>query len=87
MKFVFFHKQKPKGFEIKPRYYDKKKEENEERLKRLGLKDSDSKERLRLQMRKKWGHEGRDEVKAKSTRLMLIYIAIILIVLYFLFFR
>jgi len=88
MAFKFFHTPKPKQFEIKPRYYDPKKEELEQRKRELGLTDSSDPElRLRSQMQQRWRNERRDARKKSSSQRLFIFILLALILIYLLFLR
>lgn len=86
MKFVFLRTQKPKPFEYKPRYYDPEKEEREQRRKDLGLDDSsDHKSFYRGELQRKW-RRGRGETKKNSRLRTMIYFAILLFAIYYIFF-
>ena len=88
MKIVVFRTGKPRQFNYRPVYYNKEKEEMEERL-RLLTKESDSDEieieKFRSKIRNAWG--GR-EVKAKKTTNKTIYLTLIavLALIYYIFF-
>ncbi len=88
MAFKFFHTPKPKQFQIKPRYYDPKKEELEQRKKALGLTDSSDPEvRLRAQMQQRWRSERREARKKASYQRLIIFILLAFILIYLLFLR
>jgi hypothetical protein len=86
MKFVFFRTSKPKAFEYKPLYYDAEKEEREQRKKDLGLGDSsDHKSFYRGELQRKW-RRGRTDTKKNSRIRTMIYFAILLFAVYYIFF-
>lgn len=89
MKIVAFRTGKPKSFNYRPVYYNKEKEEMEERLKQLSSEpdpDEIHEEKLRSKIRNSWGKR---EVKTKSLsgKAFYIYIIVVLTLLYFIFFR
>ena len=86
MKFVFLRTTKPKAFEYKPLYYDAEKEEREQRRKDLGLDDSsDHKSFYRGELKRKWRRGGGVQKKSSRIRTM-IYFAILLFAVYYIFF-
>ncbi|MDD5508669.1 MAG: hypothetical protein PHD25_10165 [Bacteroidales bacterium] len=88
MAFKFFHTPKPKQFEFKPRYYDPKKEELEQRKRELGLSDSSDPElRLRSQMQQRWRSERKEARKKSGTQRLIIFILLALVLIYLLFLR
>jgi hypothetical protein len=88
MAFKFFHIPKPKQFEYKPRYYDPKKEELEQRKRALGVTGTGSTEAdLRARMQQKWRNERRDARKKSSSQRLIIFILLALILIYLLFLR
>lgn len=94
---ALFRKQiKPKSFEIPTRYWDAEKEEREERERRikaeLGIKDESNKNRAYVpNIKGKFrsaAHGDRSELldkKRKSQRRIFFYVAILFVVIYFLF--
>lgn len=91
MKASFFYRPKPKKFEFKPRYYDKNKEERENREKRIKKEiENEAKEgknyvSLESELHKKWKRNDRDKLKQKSIRRAIIYILLLLMILYVMF--
>ena len=87
MKFVLFRTSKPKAFEYKPLYYDAEKEKREQRRKELGLDDGDTDHRsfFRGELQSKW-RRGGDGNKKGSRRRTIIYMAILLLAVYYIFF-
>ena len=91
MGIFMFHRPEMPKFNYIPRYYDPEKEELEKKKAAMGL-DSNltDNEKLRVQMRKKWGRLGDDgRVKRKSTVGSLRYIIIFgfaALAIYFIFF-
>lgn len=89
MKIVAFKTGKPRQFNYRPVYYNKEKEEMEERIKLL-TKESDSDEveleKFRSKIKQAWGTR---EVKAKQMRgkTLYIYIIAVLALVYYIFFR
>ena len=68
MGIFMFHKREMPKFNYIPRYYDPEKEELEKKKAAMGLdsKLSDS-EKLRVQMRKRWGRVGDDGREKKKS--------------------
>ena len=91
MGIFMFHRPEMPKFKYIPRYYDPEKEEMEKRKAAMGLDSnlSDS-ERLRVQMRKKWGRiDDNGRATKKSSTGMLRYIIIFgfaALAIYFIFF-
>ncbi|MCF8386632.1 MAG: hypothetical protein K9G58_12230 [Bacteroidales bacterium] len=87
MKIVFFKRPRPKQFNYQPLYYDKEKDEREQRKKDLGYTDSkDKSEQFRAELRRKWRHE-REAKKRRSSELRtVLYLAIAGMAIYFIFF-
>ncbi|MDZ7740868.1 MAG: hypothetical protein U5Q03_03740 [Bacteroidota bacterium] len=87
MKIVFFKRPKPKQFNYQPLYYDKEKDEREQRKKKLGYTDSDDKaDQLRAQIRRKWRYEYEARKKRSSELRTVVYIAIAGLAIYLIFF-
>ena len=88
MAFKFFHTPKPKQFEYKPRYYDPRKEELEERKRALGLTgDNSSQADLRARMEQRWRNQRKDARKSSGSQRLIIFILLALILIYLLFLR
>lgn len=87
MKIVFFKRPKPKQFDYKPLYYDKEKDEREQRKKELGLTDSeDHMEQLRSQIKRKWRYEREARKKRTSELRTVLYLVIVGLFIYLIFF-
>ncbi|HOP13394.1 hypothetical protein [Lentimicrobium sp.] len=86
MKIVAFKTGKPKSFNYRPLFYDKKKEEMEERLKRYTKPEEVESERLKLKIRETWRRRDSSNRQA-SQRTFYIYIIAAILLLYFIFFR
>ncbi len=87
MKIVFFKRPKPKPFNYQPLYYDKEKDEREQRKKKLGYTDSEDKaEQLRAQIRRKWRYEYEAKKKRTSELRTVIYLAFAGLAIYVIFF-
>jgi len=86
MKITAFKTGKAKSFNYRPVYYDKKKDEMEERLKRYKEPKEAEEDRLRTRIKETWRQR---EVKTKklSTRTFYIYIIAALALLYYIFLR
>ena len=86
MKITFFRIPKPKQFTYPPRYYDEEKERWEQRRKELGL--TDEKADFKSQVNANWNRFKKSERsrKRKSEFSVLIYLAIVAMLIYFLFF-
>ncbi len=86
MKIVFFKSPKPKAFEYKPRYYDPEKEKREQRKKELGLDDTtDHRSFFKGELKRRWSRSEDTEKKSSRSR-TLIYFAILLLAVYYIFF-
>ena len=91
MGFFMFHRPEMPKFKYIPRYYDPEKEELEKRKAAMGLdsKLTDS-EKLRVQMRKKWGRiDDSGRAKKNSSTSTLRYVIIFgfaALAIYFIFF-
>jgi hypothetical protein len=86
MKIVAFNTRKPKPFNYKPLYYDKKKEEMEERMKKYTNPEEQITDRMRSRIRETWRiREKRNNVISKRT--LYIYFIAAIVILYFIFFR
>ena len=84
MKIVAFKTRKPKPYNYKPLFYDKKKEEMEKRLKQLTDPGEASTERLRMRIQDSW--RTRDATnRSLSGKTFVVYILIALAILYFVF--
>lgn len=92
MGIFMFHRPEMPKFNYIPRYYNPEKEELEKRKAALGLESElTDNEKLRVQMRQKWGRIGDDgrEKKRRSSTGMLRYIIIFgfaAFAIYFIFF-
>lgn len=89
MKFVSFRTPKPKQFKYIPRFYDPDKEALEQKKAAMGLESTVShRENLRLQMRRRWHKNNRDEGRSKSSLMVSYAVYAIVIVggVYLLFF-
>jgi len=86
MKIVAFNARKPKPFNYKPLYYDKKKEEMEERMKKYTNPEEQITDRMRSRIRETWRiREKRNNVISKRT--LYIYLVAAIVIIYFIFFR
>jgi len=85
----FFYKHKPKGFNYIPRYYDPEKEAWEKKKAEAGLDANLShEEKLRLEMRRKWGTEKEQEDPSERRAKMLrtaIIVAVVAVGFYYIF--
>ena len=89
MKLVFFNTPKARQFTYPARYYDEEKDKREQRKKELGLGGTETKGDFRSELDKGWrrfraGERGRQK---KANMSVLIYIAIVIILVYIIFFR
>ncbi|MCD6659841.1 MAG: hypothetical protein LT105_06755 [Lentimicrobium sp.] len=86
MKIVAFKTGKPKSFGYKPVWYDKEKEEMEERLKKYKEPELAESERLKSRIRETFS---RRDVKNRqmSNRTFYIYIIAVLVLIYYIFLR
>lgn len=87
MRIVFFRIPKPKRFNYPPRYYDEEKERIEMRKKELGLAGGENID-FRTQLTHNWNRFRRgDRSRRKRAEIsVLIYLAIVAILIYFIFF-
>ena len=84
----FFYRQKPKGFNYIPRYYDPDKEAWEKKKAAQGMESNLShEEQLRMQMRSKWGSKDEETPSDKRSRLLRLLVlgGIIVFLFYFIF--
>jgi hypothetical protein len=86
MKIVAFKTTKPKQFNYKPLYYDKQKEEMEERLKKYSEPEKPDVNRLRSKIRQTWRVKEKKNYKL-SRMTLYIYLAGAILLIYFIFFR
>ncbi|PKP50406.1 MAG: hypothetical protein CVT94_02050 [Bacteroidetes bacterium HGW-Bacteroidetes-11] len=86
MKIVAFKTGKPKSFNYRPVYYDKKKDEMEERLKRYKEPKEAEEDRLRTRIKESW-HQREVKTKKLSTKTFYIYIIVALALIYYIFLR
>lgn len=88
MKFVMFRTAKPKKFKYIPRFYNPDKEALERRKASLGLDTQLSEqEKLRLKLNARWRKNNDDDFAPRYQRMsFIVYGAIILTGLYFIFF-
>ncbi|MCB9015307.1 MAG: hypothetical protein H6541_05875 [Lentimicrobiaceae bacterium] len=85
MKIVAFKVRKAKQFNYKPLFYDQKKDEMEERLKRYTQKEEAEGERLRSRLRESWKvREARNNLISKRT--LYIYLLVAFAIIYLVFF-
>ena len=86
MQIVFFRRPKPKQFDYKPRYYDEEKEKQEKRRRELEKAGSGDTASLRGEIERRWRIADRkNRAKAKGVN-VLIYLAIVALLVYFIFF-
>lgn len=88
MAITFFKTPKNKQFNYRPLYYDPKKEEREKRLKtayEAGKDDYEQALRDRIQMR--WKRTSGTRDRQASTRRLVIILAVIFLLAYYVFFR
>lgn len=86
MKIVAFKVGKPRQFNYKPLYYDKKKEEMEKRLKKYSEPEQFESNSLRSKIRDSWRlKDTRNHQLSKRT--LIIYLAGAILLIYFIFFR
>ena len=86
MKIVAFKVGKPKQFNYRPLYYDKKKEEMRERLKKYTEPEQIEADRLRSKIRDTWRIKEKKNYKL-SKRTLYIYLIGVIVLIYFIFFR
>jgi hypothetical protein len=86
MQIVFFKRPKPKQFDYKPRYYDEEKERKEKRRKEMEQSGTGDTSFMKGEMNRRWRRDDKkNRDKARGINL-LIYIAIIGLLVYFMFF-
>jgi len=89
MKISFFKTGKPREFSYKPLFYDERKEELENIRKSVQEESSgNTSERVRVQIERSW-RDRRNRQRRKtpvSSLRLLIYLAVIALVIYFLYF-
>ncbi|OYT12815.1 MAG: hypothetical protein B6I19_08280 [Bacteroidetes bacterium 4572_114] len=85
MKIVFFKTPKPKQFDYKPRYYDEEKERKEKRRKEMEQSGQGDTSFMRSEIDRRWRTiDRKNRNKARGINL-LIYLAIIALLVYFIF--
>jgi type VI protein secretion system component VasF len=89
MKIVFFKTAKPKRFELKTRYYDEEKEYWENRRRELGISKDGEKPDFKTLLGKDWKRmrKGSSVRQRKANVSVVIYIAIVIALLYYFFFK
>jgi len=86
MKIVAFKTRKPKQFNYKPLFYDKKKEEMEERLKKYAEPEQQLSERMRMRIKETWRiRDTKNNLISKRT--LYLYLIGVILIIYFIFFR
>lgn len=87
MNIFFFKRPKPRPFNYKPIYYDAEKEAAEERKKaRNGLRDSDPRESMRAEIKRKWGIERKSHDKRRDLFRFVFFISLAFFAIYLIFF-
>lgn len=88
MNIVFFKRQKPRNFTYNPLYYDERKEELDQiRQKHKQTTPESSPERIRVQLERSWRHRRNRQTSAQTPPVrILIYLAVVAIMIYFIFF-
>ncbi len=88
MKIVFLRRPKPKQFDYKPIYYDKEKDEREQRRKELGLADDEAGQRklFRGELQRRWRGDNYKKEKENQRKKVLIYLILAGFVTYYIFF-
>jgi len=87
MKLTFFHRPKSKQFDYKPLYYDKEKDEREQRKKELGIIGSNDKTTLfRGDLQRRWKKDRANQKSQQSKIRFLIYLLLIIFTVYIFFF-
>jgi len=85
MKIVAFKTPKPKQFNYKPLFYDQKKEEMEERIKRFSKPEEQGTAQLRQKIKDNWRlKESKSHQLSKRT--FYIYLILVVLILYLVFF-
>jgi len=89
MKLVFFHTPRPRQFHYSARYFDEEKDRLEQRRKELGLSSDETTGDIRVRMDAAWKKFSKGEKRAqkKSDMGMLVYILLVILLIYFIFFR
>ncbi|MHC1774058.1 MAG: hypothetical protein AB9834_01475 [Lentimicrobium sp.] len=86
MKIVAFKTRKPRQFNYKPLFYDKQKEEMEERLRKYSEPEQPDVNRLRSKIRQTWRVKEKKNFRL-SRMTMYVYLAGAILLIYFIFFR
>jgi len=89
MKISFFKTGKPKDFSYRPLFYSERKEELEKIKRSVEAESgSDSTERMRVQLERSWRdrRDRRRQSGPRSNLRLLIYLAILALLIYFMFF-
>jgi type VI protein secretion system component VasF len=89
MRIVFFKTPKPKRFNLQTRYYDEEKEYWEQRRRELGISEDGKKADFKSRVGKDWKRmrKGSSVRQRKANVSVVIYIAIVIALLYYFFFK
>jgi cytochrome c-type biogenesis protein CcmH/NrfG len=82
----FFKTAKPKQFEYRPRYYDQKKEELENRRKELDKTGEGATASFRSEIKRRWRFKDRKVNQRSKQMNTLVYLIILAILIYLIFF-
>jgi len=86
MQIVFFKTPKPKQFDFKPRYYNEEEERKEKRRKEMEQSGTGDTSFMKGEMNRRWRRaDKKNHDRARGINL-LVYIAIIGLLVYFVFF-
>ena len=88
MKISFFKTGKPRDFSYRPMFYNERKEELEKIKKSVEAESGDdASERIRVRLERSWrDRHDRRRHKATSNLRLLVYLAAIILAIYFMFF-
>jgi len=87
MKLVFFNRPKNKRFDYKPLYYNKEKDEREQRARELGLETGKKGHNsfFKGELQREWRANKTPRSKNKTTR-SILYLILLLVAVYYIFF-
>lgn len=87
MKLVFLSRPKNKKFDYKPLYYNKEKDEREQRARELGLESGkkEHKSFFKGELQREWRSNKTPKTQTKRTR-SILYLVLLLVAVYYIFF-
>jgi hypothetical protein len=83
MNIVFFKRPQPKKFDYKPLYYNERKDELDQRKKRMEITDSEEKkEAIKSEIHYRWGLHRKSKGKGSLTNIIFYFVALVIIIMF-----